>query len=223
MLAQYCSKTLALFEKRASVEKRLAWARENVSRDWDNIVFTDECSFWGWLPVKKAWSIQKVPYVQRAVKHAIKVHVWGCFNVRGFGTLCLFTDNLNAIKMKEIYQRGLLTSTNKWFNKYGEDWILQEGNDPKHRSRLCTEWKTANGIVTLDWPSQSPDANPIENVWALMKQKLQGKRLHSVKSLSNQIRQIWRSLPVSYAERLVESMPKRCEAIIANAGDWTHY
>ncbi|CAK9809246.1 Transposable element Tc1 transposase [Anthophora quadrimaculata] len=75
----------------------------------------------------------------------------------------------------------------------------------------------------MDWPSQSPDAKPIENVWALMKQKLQGKRLHSVKGLSNQIRQIWRSLPVSYAERLVESMPKRCEAIIANAGDWTHY
>lgn len=84
------------------VEKRLKWARENVNRDWDNVVFTDECSFWGWLPVRKAWSVQGMPVIQRTVKHAIKLHVWGCFNVRGFGTLCLFTDNLNAMKMKKI-------------------------------------------------------------------------------------------------------------------------
>ncbi|EFN75575.1 Transposable element Tcb2 transposase, partial [Harpegnathos saltator] len=58
-----------------------------------------------------------------------------------------------------------------------EDWILQEDNDPKHRNKLCTERKKQSGIVTLDWPSQSPDTNPIENVWAYLKHKLRGKRV----------------------------------------------
>ena len=59
---------------------------------------------------------------------------------------------------------GRYTSAERWFIDKNEDWILQEDNDPKHRSKLCTEWKQQSGIVTLDWPSQSPDANPIENV-----------------------------------------------------------
>jgi len=56
-------------------------------------------------------------------------------------------------------QKGFVAE--RWFIDKNEDWILQEDNDPKHRSKLCTEWKQQSGIVILDWPSQSPDANPI--------------------------------------------------------------
>ncbi|EFN84665.1 Transposable element Tcb1 transposase, partial [Harpegnathos saltator] len=48
----------------------------------------------------------------------------------------------------------------------------QKDNDPKHHSRLCSRWKEENGITVLQWPSQSPDANPIENIWSAMKHKL---------------------------------------------------
>lgn len=66
--------------------------------------------------------------------------------------------------MLGIYEKALLSSAERWFINKNEDWILQENNDPKHRSKLCTEWKEQPGIVTLDWPSQSPDANLIENI-----------------------------------------------------------
>jgi hypothetical protein len=59
--------------------------------------------------------------------------------------------------MLKIYQRALLKSAEKWFGSDNESWILQEDNDSKHRSRLCTIWKTENGIQHLDWPAQSPD------------------------------------------------------------------
>lgn len=51
--------------------------------------------------------------------------------------------------------------------RYGVDrisWVLQEDNDPKHRSRVCTEWKLQNIVFTLDWLASSPDTNTIENV-----------------------------------------------------------
>lgn len=205
------------------VEKRISWAQENMDRDWDNIIFSDEASFWAGTSIARTWCTPTNRLVQRTVKHPVKVHVWGCFSKQGFGTLHIFTDNLNAAKMVKIYEKALLPSAQKWFIRKNTKWILQEDNDPKHRSRLCTAWKQENDIELLDWPSQSPDANPIENVWSWMKLKLRGKQIWKVQELVRQIRLIWRSLPQEYAIKLVESMPRRCQAIIDNEGDWTSY
>lgn len=60
------------------VEKRLAWAKENLNWDWDNIIFTDESSFWAWSSLSKAWSTKSNRILQRTIKHPVKVHVWGC-------------------------------------------------------------------------------------------------------------------------------------------------
>ena len=194
----------------------MEWARENVDHDWDNVVFSDESSFWAWTLIKRAWSVRGSPVIER-IKHPIEVHVWVHFNVQGF---CIFTDNLNAQKMLKLYQRGLLVSVKRWFHGTRDQWVLQEDNDPKHRSRLCTEWKARNGINVFDW---SPDANPIENVWSFIKHKLRGKRILKLKTLVRSIRKISRSLPVAYAETLVESMHRRCQAILDNGDDWTYY
>ena len=120
------------------VTKRLAWARENIDRDFSNVIFTDECSIWA-CTLKRAWSTSRNKIVERTVKHGVKVHLWGSFSKQGFSILYLFTCNLNAEKMLEIYKKALLPSAERWFIDKNEDWILQEDNDPKHRSKLCTE------------------------------------------------------------------------------------
>ena len=89
------------------MEKRLAWATENVDRDWSNVLSSDEASFWAWVPMKRAWSAASEHFLQRTAKHPIKIHVWGCFSQRGFGCLELFTENFNARKMLQIYEHGL--------------------------------------------------------------------------------------------------------------------
>ena len=86
------------------MEKRLAWATENVDRDWSNVPFSFEASFCAWVPIKRAWSAAGERFLQRTVKHPIKIHVWGCVLQRGFGCLELFAENLNAQKMLQIYE-----------------------------------------------------------------------------------------------------------------------
>ena len=205
------------------MEKCVAWATENFDRDWSNVLFSDEASFWAWVHIKRAWSAAGERFLQRTVKQPIKIHVWGCFSQRDFGCLEHFTENLNAPKMLQVYEHGLLRSAEEMFGANNKDWILQEDNEPKHRSHLCTSWKTESGITTLDWPSQSLHVNPIENAWSLVKRKLAGRRALALKKLSRRIKEVWCSLPTEYAEKLVESMSRRCQAIIQNNGDWTVY
>jgi len=57
------------------VTKRLAWAHENIDRDFNNVIFTDECSIWAHCALTRAWSTSTNRLVQRTVKHGIKVHL----------------------------------------------------------------------------------------------------------------------------------------------------
>ena len=50
--------------------------------------------------------------------------------------------------------------------------LFQQDNDSKHTSKLAKEFFEEAKITALDWPAQSPDLNPIEHIWALMKKKL---------------------------------------------------
>lgn len=70
------------------VAKHLAWAQENLDRDWSNVIFTDEASFWAFPSIKRSWANPASRLLQRTVKHPVKVHVWGCFLEKGFG-LCI--------------------------------------------------------------------------------------------------------------------------------------
>ena len=204
-------------------KKRLEWTKNLLADSWDNVVFTDEATFRIYGVKKKVWRFKNHKIITRIVKHPAKVHVWGCFSNKGFGKLYCFKSNLNGPLLTKIYSKALVPSAKAWFGKNTSKWTLQEDNDPKHRSKISTAWKCSNGITTLDWPSQSPDLNPIENVWAFMKHKLKKNPVDSVDSLVRRLRSIWNSLSKDYAKNLVNSMPKRLEAVVLSKGDWTVY
>ena len=88
--------------------------------------------------------------------------------------------------------------------KENNDWYLQEDNDPKHMSKKCQEWKQLNNIKKIPWSAHSPDCNPMENVWALIKGQINGKKFLSTSALIQKVRRIWKGLDESYSTRLVE-------------------
>ena len=199
------------------IETRKKWAEENIHRDWSKVIFSGETSFITWVPKKHSLTSK---LRQHSVKHAVKINVWGCFSVHGFGSLVMFTDNPKAAKIIQIYEKALLKSATRWYRDNRDAWVLQEYNN-YHQNDLCIQWKEKNNIGTLESLPNSADVNPFENLWRFLKIKLKGKHMQSLAQFTHHLRELWRGLSSEYAEKLVESMPERCEAIIDNNGDWT--
>ncbi len=207
----------------AHQEKRLAWAHEHEDFDWGNVIFTDETTILLDRPPARLWQKRGARRPWRTVKHPLKVHLWGCFPKHGFGHIFMFTKNMDAKLLCDIYDKRLLPIAEEWFGKDTSTWVLQEDNDPKHTSNLARAWREEHKVVRMTWPAQSPDQNPIENIWVLVKNELRHHKPTSVISMKKWISIIWRSLPKHFAENLVASMPRRVQALIEAKGGYTTY
>jgi hypothetical protein len=83
--------------------------------------------------------------------------------------------------------------------------------------------KARNNIKELPWPAMSPDQNPIENVWRIMKMNIAGKNIRTARRLRVELKNEWSRLPGELAENLVKSMERRVAALILAKGDYTLY
>jgi len=205
------------------LEARLLFALQNADRDWDRVIFTDESTFQLFQSARMVWQPINSRVVQRTVKHPPKVHVWGCFSSKGFGKLALFTRNLDASFLTQIYEEYLLPSAIEMFPEGPDHWVLQEDNDPKHTSKKAKKWREENNVTRMTWPAQSPDLNPIENVWAVMKINVARKKCRDLKGLCKAIRGEWKRLKIEYAQVLVNSMPTRIHEVEKRKGDFILY
>ena len=103
--------------------------------------------------------------------------------------------------------------------------ILQEDNDSSHGTRsknnVARKLKETNFIKTLRHPAQSPDLNPTEGIWNILKQRVR-KRYgdwRTVDELKQVILEEWDKITLDEIRARIAEIPMRCKMLVANGGE----
>ncbi|KAI4898864.1 hypothetical protein NFI96_005526 [Prochilodus magdalenae] len=139
----------------------------------------------------------------------------------GPGRLVRVHERMNGAMYCEILGANLLPSARAMKMKRG--WVFQHDNDPKHTARATKEWLRKKHFKVLEWPSQSPDLNPIENLWRELKVRVARRQPQNITALEEICMEEWANIPATACANLVKTYRKRLTSVIANKGYTTKY
>uniref|UniRef100_A0A8R1DUH2 DDE_3 domain-containing protein n=2 Tax=Caenorhabditis japonica TaxID=281687 RepID=A0A8R1DUH2_CAEJA len=177
----------------------------------------------GWAKQHLSWGPREYAprYQCPTVKHGGgSVMVWGCFSDTSMGPLNRIVGTMD----RYVYEDILENTMRPWGRaNLGRSWVFRQDNDPKHTSGHVANWFRRRRVDLLEWPSQSPDLNPNEHMWENLERRLKGVRASNANQKFAQLEAAWKSIPMTVVQTLLDSMPRRCQAVIDAKGYPTKY
>ena len=199
--------------------------------DWKKVVWSDETKInrlgsdgckWVW---KKAGEGLSNRVVQGTVKFGGgSVMMWGCMTWQGIGYATKIDGRMDEDLYLQILKDELL-ETLQFYGLDPPDIIFQQDNDPKHTCKKVKEWLEEQDFRTMVWPAQYSDLSPIEHCWGYLKRRLAEYEHppNGIHELWERIQEEWEKIPAEECQKLIESMPRRIEAVIKAKGGYTKY
>ncbi len=141
-----------------------------------NFAFHLEIKVW-----RKTGEAQNPCCLKSSVKFTQSVMIWAAMSSAGVGPLCFLKSTVNAAIYQEILEHFMLPSADKL---YGDaDFIYFHAG--------TNSWFNDHGVTVLDWPANSPDLNPIENLWSIVKRKMRDTRPNNADDLKATVKETW--------------------------------
>ena len=204
--------------------KRKEWCEQQLAdrEDFKNVIFCDECSVQldhhGRLCFRQKLQPRRL---KGRPKHPAKIHIWGGISVCGATQIVMFSGNMDAIRFGEILKASLLPFIQQCHPRGHR---LYQDNDPKHTSKYIEKFFEKNRIVWWRSPAESPDLNPIENIWGSLKQYLRTQyKPHNLDELKQGIMRFWNTLTPEICEKYISHLHKVIPKVIEENGNPSGY
>lgn len=179
--------------------------------------------------------------VQKMIKHPKQLMIWGIISSKGMGELYFVDGNMNSEQYIRVIKNQVVPQMKRWFGGRGRRragtplaYFMQDGA-PCHTSRMSTDVLNRMKIKVLPWPGNSPDMNPIENVWRVLKIEVRkmmeelkqnnNNQLSDLEMLKYAISECWykNERVLRTAINSCNSMQKRIKLLQKCRGRWTKY
>lgn len=214
--------------------KRLEFAKIHKDwsiDDWSCVIWSDETKInrMGSDGRPWCWKSQKERLTDRIIKPVVKygggsLMIWGCMTAHGVGYMTRIEGRMDADMYCQILEDEL-TKTIEYYKMERNSILFQHDNDPKHtakKTKFCLE---KMNMKVLLWPAQSPDLNPIEHLWSSLKWKIGSYPAppEGLYELWERIEENWNNISKQECTALIESMPRRIDAVLKAKGRHTRY
>lgn len=211
--------------------KRVLFAQEMIEEEpefWRRVIWSDETTVRS-IPASKdvlCWvhsstKVEDRPINPQVHSGGFSVMFWGCFSWYGLGPLVALEGNMNSQSYIELLEESLIPE----IEAAEIPMVFMQDNAPCHTARIVKDFMQERELETMSWPPQSPDMNPIENLWAIIKARR--KKKYGVptnkSSLIDQIFDIWDSVTPELCRTLADSATSRLEMCIKRKGKATKY
>jgi len=136
------------------------------------------------------------------------VMVWGGIHKNGRTELVIVQGSLK-------FCEEIVVSYVVPFFQNHDAMIFQQDNARPHSANYTRQVLAENDIATLEWPSRSPDLSPIEHVWDILGRRIYARNdVNNVRQLEAALFEEWVNIPTASINKLINSMRKRCTAVI---------
>ena len=230
----------ALTEEHAAA--RLAWCllrKDWGVEEWVKYMWSDECSVergsgasqtWVFCTPVQKWNKEMIETYKKGKD--ISVMVWGCFWGSGRTDLYILDRDFESKKHGYSANSYIEVLDAELAGHHQPGLLFMQDNASIHTAHKVRDWFKEQRIPCVDWPPCSPDLNPIEHVWKVLKKTVLDlhPELEDIRgeenirqALGTALQEAWSLIPKEYFDRLIESMEARVKAVIKAKGWHTKY
>jgi DDE superfamily endonuclease len=233
--------------------KRIHFAKANAHRDWRSVMFTDRSKFHFRYPGSQAmpgrWVLSGIEGSEGSVfqpSHPQVLNIYAGITRYGVTALHIVAGsskhktmhtnlkgapakNITKAEFKKVLKETLLKEGKRIFSAQGiSSWVLQLDGDKAHGNvgEVVREWNQEKGAsvsVLSDWPPNSPDLNPIENIWSWTQQQVNKKGCKTFEEFEKEVKWQLSHVPETHLRHHYNSMSKRLKDVLVAKGGYISY